>query len=392
MDNKKQRKILQIITKSNFGGAQKYVLELSQQIKKNDFEVVVAFGGHGILEEKLRAVGIRTISIENLGREINFIDDIKVFWQLIKIIRSEKPDVVHLNSSKIGAIGALAARICFVPKIIFTIHGLAFNENRGLFSKTLIKKIYWLTIFLSHQSIAISKYVRDELVDNIFFKLLKNKIVIIKNAVDEINFLNKQDAENFIQEKINEISRKNNFAEPVSLNSKFIIGTIAELHHVKGLNFLIESAKKITDKNHDVLFVVMGDGDEKENLQTQINSLGLQEKFFLTGFVDEASKYMKAFNLFVLPSLSEGLALVLLEAKQANLPIVASRVGGIPEALTGYDNSILCKAKNIDDLQTKIEIMYEKNKLNKNSDEFRKYEFKDEFQSTTEQTMDLYRF
>jgi glycosyltransferase involved in cell wall biosynthesis len=139
------------------------------------------------------------------------------------------------------------------------------------------------------------------------------------------------------------------------LSNKKIIGTIAELHHIKGINYLVKSAKSITESNTDTVFVVFGEGEERQNLEKQIIENDLQEKFFLLGFVDNASKYLESIDLFVLPSLSEGLALVLLEAKQANIKIVASRVGGIPEAVEGYENAKLFEAKNVDDLTKTID-------------------------------------
>lgn len=344
MSEKRQKKILQVITKSNFGGAQKYVYELSSELNKKGYEVVVAFGGSGLLKEKLDKENIRTIEIESLQRDINFSSDIKSFFELIKIIRREKPDVVHLNSSKIGALGSLAARILFVPKIIFTIHGLAFNENRGFISKIIIKKIYFMTVMFSHYSIAVSKNTKKQFLQiplSNFF--LESKIKVIKNAIQAVNFIEKNEAIKFIEEKINK-----------NLNDKKIVGTVAELHHIKGINYLIDSAKDVIKENNETIFVVFGDGEERNNLEKQIKENGLENNFYLLGYVENASKYLKAFDLFVLPSLSEGLALVLLEARQADIKIVASNTGGIPEALEHYENSILFETKNTQDLKSKI--------------------------------------
>src|SRR5688572_22606349 len=114
-----KKKILYIITKSNWGGAQKYVHDLATGLPKEQFDVAVAFGhaspeatqakrGTGSLKERLDVAGIRTISIPRLGRDIQLIDESAVFFSLVKLIRNEKPDVIHLNSPKIGGLGALA--------------------------------------------------------------------------------------------------------------------------------------------------------------------------------------------------------------------------------------------------------------------------------------------
>ncbi len=112
-------KILYVITKGNFGGAQRYVFDLATHFKE-DCEVAVALGAGETLERKLTEKNVRTIKIPDLSRDVSLISDIKSFFFLIRVFQKERPDVVHLNSTKIGALGALAARIAGIQKIIFT--------------------------------------------------------------------------------------------------------------------------------------------------------------------------------------------------------------------------------------------------------------------------------
>ena len=138
-------KILFVITKGNWGGAQKYVFDLATSLPKEKFNVSVACGEGEALPKKLVEAGIRVIPIPFLGRDINILNDCSVFFRLIKLFIAERPDVVHLNSSKIGGMGALAARMAFVPKIVFTAHGWTWNEDRSYLSKKIIVFISWLT-------------------------------------------------------------------------------------------------------------------------------------------------------------------------------------------------------------------------------------------------------
>ena len=94
-------KVLYIITKSNWGGAQRYVYDMAMGISKNGYEAVVALGGNGTLKEKLGGAGIRTITIPNLERNVNIFSEWKVFFDLLKIYRIERPNVIHLNSTSI---------------------------------------------------------------------------------------------------------------------------------------------------------------------------------------------------------------------------------------------------------------------------------------------------
>src|ERR1035437_11136266 len=103
-----------------------------------DTFLVKAILGGGPLAENLKGAGIEVMTIAPLGRDVNFIKDFKSGWKIWKALLKIKPDIVHLNSSKIGDVGSLAARLAFIPKIIFTAHGWAFNETRSSFQKGLI--------------------------------------------------------------------------------------------------------------------------------------------------------------------------------------------------------------------------------------------------------------
>jgi glycosyltransferase involved in cell wall biosynthesis len=335
-----KKQICLIITKSNFGGAQKYVYELATSFDKNIFDVTVALGGNGILKTKLTEANINVVSIPDLERDISLFKEIKVFKFLYNFFNEKHFDVIHLNSSKISALGSIAAKISGVPKIIFTAHGWAFNEKRSFISKVFIKTIYWLTIMICDTTIAVSQNIKQRIIG---WPFVSNKITVIENGVKEINFYDEEIA----REKFYEINSKIN-------KEKFLIGTIAELHHIKGLDILIESAKEFS-KNENVQFVIIGDGEIKNELENQIKENMLENKVILLGFLDNAAKYLKAFDLFILPSRSEAMALVILEAGLANVPIIASRVGGIPEIISNKNLGKLFDSENSKQLTSLIQ-------------------------------------
>lgn len=325
-------KVLYIITKSNFGGAQKYVYDLATSLPKDKFEAMVALGGDGILISKLHTAGIRTIPIPSLARDVNPLGDFKTFFALLDIIRSEKPDVVHLNSSKIGIMGGITARIACVPKIVFTAHGWAFNENRSLLSRFVIKILSWITVLLAHKTIAVS----DAIARDMRWLGASRRMVTIKNGTHEIDLLPREQAREFL----NSISTHKIPADST------VLGTIAELHPSKGLSYAIGACSIISKEYPDLHYVILGGGQEHEYLQTLIDTLNLTERVHLLGFVDNAAKYLKAFDCFVLPSLTEALGLVLLEAGLAGIPVVATNVGGIPEVIDDQRTGVLVPPKN----------------------------------------------
>lgn len=129
MSDIQREKILFLITKSNWGGAQRYVYDLAVTLDKEQFEPIVVLGGDGVLKNMLEHAHIRTISIKTLQRDVSIKKEFAFANELRKIIKEEKPSVLHVNSSKAGGVGALIGRLTGVPRIIFTAHGWAFNEQ-----------------------------------------------------------------------------------------------------------------------------------------------------------------------------------------------------------------------------------------------------------------------
>jgi glycosyltransferase involved in cell wall biosynthesis len=309
-----KKKILYVITKSNWGGAQRYVYDLATSLPKDQFMVTVFFGGtgeadasYGMLATNLGIKGVHGEYMPIFMRDISFLRDFKVLRRLIEIFKIEKPDVVHLNSSKAGGLGALAGRIARVPKIIFTVHGWPFLEDRSLFTKAIIWAASWFTALLCHKVICISKY---DLRIAKRMPFISSKAVLIYNGIAPMSF--------GTGEKIRNVF-------PVGVK---ITGTVGELTHNKNQIALIEEAKN----NPNMYVAIVGFGEDHAMLNEQIKKHKLQDRVKLFGFIP-AEEALRGFDVFALPSIKEGLPYVLLEAKMAGLPIAANRVGGVSEIL-----------------------------------------------------------
>jgi len=307
-----KKKILFVITKSNWGGAQRYVYDLATNLSKDRFDVQVAFGQPGRLAEELREAPIITHSIQALQRDISLTADIKSFFELRRLFRIEKPDVVHLNSSKAAGVGALAARLAGVPRIIFTAHGWPFVEKRNAAWRLFALLGSWATALLSHAVIVVSE---NDLRIGKRMSFCGAKMHLVHNGID-------LDLQPDSGERIRS-------AFPPGVR---ITGTIGELTHNKNQISLIEQAKN--DQNMYV--AIVGEGEERARLEAKIKEYDLEDRVKLFGFMP-ASEVLRGFDTFALPSLKEGLPYVLLEAKAAGLPIVANRVGGVGEILDAKD-------------------------------------------------------
>jgi len=374
-------KILFVITKSNWGGAQRYVYDLATALPRENYEVVVAVGGQGLLAEKLKSTGIRIIGIPHLERNINFFKELFSTLYLWKIFRDERPDIIHLNSSKVGGLGALAAKALKLwdrwdrkgtertewnPRVIFTVHGWAFNERRNFIFQGVIYFLQWLTAFLSDKIIILSRHDYRQAIE---MPLIKNeKFVLLPLGIKVPNFLPAETAKEFFQSKDDPRLRPASDGQaPLAgkiFRKKIIVGTITEFTKNKGLEYLIDGIEKLKAKylpdrqaGYKLKTIIIGNGEDFEKIKKEIEDKKLQDDIILAGFVMGASKYLKAFDIFILPSLKEGLPYVVLEAMNAGLPIVASSVGGLTDLIENEKSGILIPPKNPGEIAKALDLL-----------------------------------
>lgn len=328
METEYKKKILYVITKSNFGGAQRYVFDLATAMKDKGHEVTVAFGGTGLLKTKLESAGIRTYSIKNFERDINAVKEVHAMRELTQIIRAERPAVVHLNSSKAGGSGALIARLLGVPHIIFTAHGWAFLEERSLIWKSAVWCLSWMTTLLAHTVIVVSQNDRAHM----RMPFVSKKIYVVHTAVPTIPFLTREQARASLFSKATIDERAHDF---------WLVAT-SELTSNKNLSVALEAIATF-NATHErkIFFTMIGTGELHDSLEARVQTLGLQNAVTFTGYIDNAPIYLKAFDAFILPSLKEGLPYGILEAGASGIPCIASRVGGIPEIITDRESGFL---------------------------------------------------
>ncbi|MEK7629362.1 MAG: glycosyltransferase family 4 protein [Patescibacteria group bacterium] len=334
---KEGKKLLFVITQGVVGGAQKNVFDLANSFK-DTYEVSVAIGGdiNSDLSNKLESQKIKTHHLKFLGRDINILDDFLAFFEILKLYKKEKPDIIHLHSSKVGLFGAIAGFIYKLgtkhkPKIIFTAHGWIFKEEMSKEKRFATVFLAWFAAKFQDKIICVSE---DD-----FSKALKYKVAparelyVVYNAVSPDKFLTKEKARAEIGKMIGkELS-----------GDDFVITNLGRLYANKGLGYLIDAVKELKQK---MFLVVFGDGPEKALLKSQITNHKLQNNIFLVGDISDASQYLKAFDAMALSSIKEGFPYALLEAGMAGVPVIATNVGGIGEIIKNDETGILIESKN----------------------------------------------
>ncbi len=386
-------KVLILITKSNMGGAQRYVYDLATHLPKESYDVEVMAGGNGQLIEKLKEAGIKSNGDLPLHRDINIIEDLKTFIKLFQLIRDKKPDVLHVNSSKIGGIGALIGRLLGIKNIIFTAHGWSFNEERGFISKTIIRFLHWLTIILSHKTIAVSNALKVQ-VEN--WPYIIDRIHVVHNGIENQAIFSKINARYELGKINSAFDRMVKTNQPKNL---VIIGSVGELHHIKGYEYALEGLRslinimKSSNTERRMVYVIIGDGEYRERIENKIKDLSLENSVILLGNIPNAYQYMRAFDVYIMPSLSEGLPYALLEAGIAGLPTVASAVGGITEVIEDMRSGVLIQPKKAHEIQNALEFYISHKKIQSNHARALNHRVLTDFSinKMVEETMVIYR-
>jgi glycosyltransferase involved in cell wall biosynthesis len=336
-----RKKILYLITKSNWGGAQRYVYDLATTLDPASFEPVVILGGTGELTQKLESAGVRTITLKTLQRDISITKEIGFMTELWRIIRTEKPDVLHVNSSKAGAIGCFVGRLARVPRVVFTAHGWAFNEDRPVWQKFIIKKLHWWTVLLSNQTIAVS----NAIVSQMNWPFAQHRMTVINPGRTVPEFQSRLTARTTFTLQHPPLT-------PYTADVWLCI--LAELHPIKQHHMLFIVMKSIVADFPNVRLICVGDGELRAKLTNYIEEHNLTQHIFLVGPIHEAASLLKAADMFVLPSKSESYGYVLHEAGLARVPIIASNVGGITDIISNEHEGTLINPTDLAALEAAL--------------------------------------
>lgn len=350
-------KLVYVVTKSSWGGAQRYVYDLALSFK-DDFDVEIWCGDNELgtpisLRDKAADAGIIARRIDGLGRDVKVSNEVRFWRSLNHMLRVRKPDILHLNSTKVGFLASIIGRVHKVDKIIYTTHGLANFEDRPVWQKKLISASN-RAIFTAVDNVILISKMELEYTKNWYTSA---KHSLIHNGIEPINEMPLSDIMSDLPANI----KAKLGAETVN---KFV--GIGELHRNKGIEFALRAFQNLVESQNDFIYVHFGDGELKETLKAEVTRLGLSDHVYFFGFKENASAYLSHFDALVFSSIKEGLPYVIMEAGFAGIQTFASRVGGIPELISDGVNGYLHDPKDVKTLTKHLLNFDKKNDYNKN--------------------------
>ena len=331
-------KILIVITKSELGGAQVFALNLARGLKAAGINVTVAGGPGEYLPAELEKAGVPFKRLKNLERSRDPFKSLRFVSELKAYVAAEEFDVVHLNSTNalLGIWGL--NRLEPKPRVVFTIHGLSLLDS-GYQASGIMKiayRLFFSAAFKKLDGLAfVSRLNMDSMIRSGLLKGgLEKKSRVIYNGLDFApGYLLEREKARAELSAIMKLSPE----AKADFQDAFIYGSIGRLAYPKNYEFLINTHKAVKALKPKAKLLLIGEGPEREKYEGLIRSYKLENDVLLSGEIRDASRYLEAFDLFVLSSIFEGLSLSLIEAVRAEVPALATRVGG-NEEIIGAEN------------------------------------------------------
>ena len=327
-------KIVRIIARLNVGGPAIHTILLTSELNDDRFESVLISGsvdaGEREMDYLAEEKGVKPVIIPELARKVNLRKDLTAFFKILRMIRREKPDIVHTHTAKAGALGRTAAVLAGVPVRIHTFHGHIFENYFSSYSAAVFIFIERFLAFFSENIVVVSEAQKEEIVKK--YKIAGEKKVKVVPLGLELEGLSAIG------------SRRGKTRDELGIgNDCILIGIIGRLVPVKNHRMFLDACKKLFDLagGLDIKCIVIGDGEEREGLERYAKELGIREKVIFSGWKKEMADVYADLDIVALTSLNEGTPVALIEALASGRPVVSTDVGGVKDVVEDGINGYL---------------------------------------------------
>lgn len=314
-------KVLILTTHLNAGGITSYLLTLCQNLIKKECELFIVSSG-GDKENEFSSIGVILINMDIRTKSELSLKVYKNILPLNSFIKENQIDMIHAQTRVTQVLAQYLKAVCQVP-VVTTCH--------GFFKRRVFRRMFpcW-----GDQVIAVSSAVESHLIQD--FKVNPNRIKLIPNGINVSQFKSLSREEKIILRK------------KFDLGDELLIGLTARLSDVKGQDILIKAFKKIMDKVPNAKLLLVGKGKLEKDLRALVQDLKLHKHVIFRITTENVMEYLSILDVFAAPSRQEGLGLSILEAQASGLPVVASRVGGIPSIIKEEETGLLVEPEDVD--------------------------------------------
>jgi glycosyltransferase involved in cell wall biosynthesis len=328
-------KVLRVIARLNMGGPALHVAYLTSGLAERGYETTLVAGTLARGEDSMAFVaeqlGVHVEHLPELSREISPFRDARAVVRLARIIRKERPQILHTHTAKAGAVGRMAALLAGdarPPIVVHTFHG---HVLRGYFDPVRTYGFRLLERWLARSTtklIAVSPQVRDDLVG--FGVAPPERFAIVRLGIElERRVATDDDAR-----------RETRRVLGVPQDA-FVVGWVGRMTAVKNTDDVLLALRTLQDRGVDGYLLMVGDGPDRERLEQRAHDLELTRRCLFLGYQEEVARFYAALDAMLLPSVNEGTPVSAIEALAARRPVVATRVGGVPDVVDEGEDGFL---------------------------------------------------
>ena len=341
-------KVLRVIARLNVGGPALHVAYLTEGLAERGYDTTLVAGSLAHGEESMAHValrrGARIVTLPHLARQVSPLNDLLAVRHLAKLIRTERPQILHTHTAKAGAVGRVAALLAGdarPPIVVHTFHGHVlrgyFNPLATLAFRTLER---WLAT-VTTRLIAVSPEVRDDLVR--LGVAPREKFAVIRLGIQ-------------LDERVSAAgaARRETRRRMGISPEAFVVGWVGRMTAVKRTDDVLLAFAGVLDRGVDAWLCLIGDGPDRQRLERRAHELGIVRRCLFVGYQDEVAPYYEAIDALLLPSANEGTPVSVIEALAAERPAVATRVGGVPDVVREGVDGYLVDVGDADTLAARL--------------------------------------
>jgi glycosyltransferase involved in cell wall biosynthesis len=334
-------RILRVIARLNMGGPAIHVANLAAGLEPRGYRTTLVAGSLARGEDSMAFVaerlGVQVVDIPDMQREVAPAHDIRSIRRLTAIMRAERPHILHTHTAKAGALAraaALAAGSARPPIVVHTFHGHVLKGYFGPGRTAFFKQVERNLARYSDVLVAVSPEVRDELVEHGIAPAEKFIVIRLGIPLDER-----------LSDETADLDYRALYGIP---RDAFVVGWVGRMTGVKDADAVLEIHEATRRRGVDAALCLVGDGPDRERLEQVAHDLGIARSTYFVGYQSDVAGYYGLFDAFVLPSVNEGTPVSAIEALASGTPVVATRVGGVPDVVTDGVDGYLVDPRDVE--------------------------------------------
>jgi glycosyltransferase involved in cell wall biosynthesis len=343
-------RVLRVIARLNMGGPAIHVANLTSGLGPLGYETTLVAGSVARGEDSMAfladRLGVPVVSVPEMQREISALHDARSAFQVAEIMRKTRPHILHTHTAKAGAIARAAAVLAgdARPKVVVhTFHGHVLRGYFGPLRTAVFRQVERTLARPSDALIAVSPEVRDDLVE--LGVAPAEKFVVVRLGIPLAERLD-GDADDIDYRQLYGIPRE-----------AFVVGWVGRMTGVKDTGVVLEAVAALRARGVNAVVCLVGDGPDREPLEELAHKLGIARSSYFAGYQSDVAGFYRLFDAFFLPSVNEGTPVSAIEALATGTPVVANRVGGVPDVVRDGIDGYLVVPGDVDGAAERLETL-----------------------------------